>query len=218
MRKTCAIVPVKPLAQAKGRLQSALPPSTRRKLVLTMLQTVIEALRDVPEIAQTLVVTADRDVALQARAQGAEILGEQEAQGLNAGVASGLRAAADMGFARALVLPADLPFATAAEIRQLLSSDTSHRPQISMVPAADGDGTNALLVAPPTILSPSFGPESFLAHLAQALARKIDVRVLHLAGLALDIDKPEDLARLQGQARYAFLDRQTPEQPEGTTT
>jgi hypothetical protein len=43
--------------------------------------------------------------------------------------------------------------------------------------------------------------------MSQAMARHIDVNVLHLAGVARDIDEPADLAQLSAAAgaRYGFL-------------
>lgn len=212
MTGICAVVPVKPLPEAKGRLREALSATARRQLVLTMLSDVLQVLGAVPEITRVLVVTPDAEVASLAARCGAQVLTEPCARGLNEGVARGLEAADAAGFAAALVLPADLPFATAREIRRLVEAPATR--QLSMVPAADGDGTNALLISPPLALAPAFGPGSFLAHLARALARKVDVRVLHLAGLAHDIDRPEDLGRLHGLARYSFLGE--PALPSGT--
>lgn len=206
MSKIFAIVPVKPLESAKGRLSACLSPQQRRRLVLTMLEDVLAALGPVPSLTQTLVVTADPDVAAQAHRVGASVIAESEARGLNTGVELGIREAIRAGATHVLVLPADLPFATPDEItRALAACGDSDRPSLTMVPAADGDGTNALLIAPPSAITPSFGEGSFLTHLAQALARRIDVRVLHLSGLALDIDRPQDLARLAGLPRYDFL-------------
>ncbi|RTL67915.1 MAG: 2-phospho-L-lactate guanylyltransferase [Hyphomicrobiales bacterium] len=212
MTGICAVVPVKPLPEAKGRLRGTLSAAARRRLVLTMLADVLQALREVPEISRVIVVTPDADVAALAQKQGAAILTEPCASGLNEGVGKGLAAAEAAGFAAALVLPADLPFATAEEIRRLVERPAAR--QLSMVPATDGDGTNALLIAPPLALAPAFGPGSFLAHLARALTHKVDVRVLHLSGLAHDIDRPEDLGRLYGLDRYAFLGNPAP--PNGT--
>ncbi|MDX2202946.1 MAG: 2-phospho-L-lactate guanylyltransferase [Hyphomicrobiaceae bacterium] len=215
MRGIVAVVPVKPLAQSKGRLRVALSPEQRRRLVLQMLADVIAALKGAPRISRVLVVTADQDVAAYAMTRGAEVLAEPSASGLNAGVTRGLEAAQAAGHAAALVLPADLPLATAADIAQLVGLALGSRtPQLAMVPAADGDGTNALLISPPLALAPAFGPGSFLAHLAQALARKIDVRVVHLASLAHDMDRPGDLGHLKGLDRYSFLEE--PKLPTGT--
>jgi len=45
--RTCAIVPVKALEQAKRRLSSVLPDAARQQLVLAMLQDVLAALAGV---------------------------------------------------------------------------------------------------------------------------------------------------------------------------
>ena len=70
---TFAVVPVKPLAEAKSRLASALPPALRRLLVLTMLEDVLRTLAAAPGIGRVLVVTADLDVGELARREGATI-------------------------------------------------------------------------------------------------------------------------------------------------
>ncbi len=211
MSRIIALVPVKPLESAKGRLAARLSPVQRRQLVRTMLADVLGALQPVSLIAQKMVVTADAEVAAHARACGADVITETQARGLNAGVTHGIREVVQAGATHVLVLPADLPFATPDEITRLVTAGMdSGRPGLTMVPAADGDGTNALLIAPPAAITPAFGPGSFLAHLAQALARRIDVRVLHLAGLALDIDRPHDLTRLAGLPRYGFLTSSNP--------
>jgi 2-phospho-L-lactate/phosphoenolpyruvate guanylyltransferase len=84
-------------------------------------------------------------------------------------------------------------------------------PCVTLVPSRDGDGTNAILVSPPDAFMPSFGPGSFVRHLAQAAADGIPCRSLPLTGLGLDIDEPSDLRELisatRGNPRYAFLAR-----------
>jgi len=78
---------------------------------------------------------------------------------------------------------------------------------VTLAPSHDSNGTNALLLAPPNAIEPCYGPGSYLQHMSQAMARHIDVNVLHLAGVARDIDEPEDLAALSAAApaRYGFL-------------
>lgn len=210
MNDLCAIVPVKPLDTAKSRLAAALGDRQRRALAATMLTHVLGVLCQVPAIDAILVVTADEAAAALAAASGAHVIREPQAQGLNAAVEAGLAEAARRSFARALVLPTDLPFLAPADIARLIAeAPPVGRPQASLVPAADGDGTNALLLSPPGALSPCFGPGSFLTHLAQALARQVDLRVHHLASFAIDIDTPEDLAHLATLPAYAFLQEGT---------
>jgi 2-phospho-L-lactate guanylyltransferase len=195
--ETWAIIPVKMLERAKQRLAPVLPPSARRELVLGMLQSVLATARTAPGLSRILVVTPDPSVVLLAQAKGAEVLREDHARGLNAAVRLGLARATAAGAARALVLPADVPLMTPGELKGLLGSGASEvGARATLVPAADGEGTNAMLLTPPTALEPAFGPGSYVRHLSQALARRLDVEVLHLPGLAGDIDCPADLGRL----------------------
>ena len=234
-RSTSAIIPVKRLSQAKRRLASVLPAEARRRLVMAMLQDVLDALGQVEQIGTVLVVTPDAQVAEIARKAGASLLGESRAAGLNAAVSAGLALAQERGATDALVLPADVPMVTPDELRRLVMTAMGRgnsQPRALLVPSHDGDGTNALLVSPPGALVPSYGPGSFVRHLAQAVARKLDVQVLQAPGqslgLALDIDEPRDLDRLfehaQRSGRYAFLaahlskPRQAPLSMRGTSS
>jgi 2-phospho-L-lactate guanylyltransferase len=106
-------------------------------------------------------------------------------------------------------VPADVPLATPEELRSLIQS-RGGQPGVTLVPSHDGDGTNGLLLAPPNAIAPCYGPGSYLQHLSQAMARRVDVNVVHLAGLARDIDEPADLAallaaRADAAGRYDFL-------------
>jgi 2-phospho-L-lactate guanylyltransferase len=195
------ILPVKALGAAKQRLAPVLPPSARRELVLLMFERVLAAVAAVDGLGPILVVTPDASVARAAAAHGARVLREARAAGLNAAVRRGLARAGQEGAARALVLPADVPLVTPRELASLLDPTApGGGARASLVPAADGDGTNALLLDPPGALAPAFGPGSYMRHLAQALARRLDVEVKHLPGLAADIDRPADLSRLLGPA------------------
>jgi 2-phospho-L-lactate guanylyltransferase len=205
-----AIVPVKALAEAKQRLAAILAPEARHRLMVVMLQDVLATLRKVENLGPVLVVTPDAYVAELAQRYGAGMLREARGQGHSAAVVAGFAHARAHGAARALTLPGDAPCMTCGEIEDLI--DTGDRiavPGVVMVPARDGDGTNALLVAPPGAFPPRFGPGSFARHRAAAEARRLDCRVLPLAGIGLDIDEPRDLQALLAFKRddpnYAFL-------------
>jgi len=207
---TWAIVPVKSLEQAKQRLAAVLPLAVRRRLMLVMLEDVLATLRHIDRLAPVLVVTPDGEVAEFAANAGARVLREASSQGHSAAAIAGFAYAQSHGAVRALTLPADAPCVTAAELSGLIEADDVTTPHLTLVPSHDGDGTNGFLVSPPNLMQPVFGPGSFARHLAQAAAGKIECRVHHLPGLALDIDEPGDLARLiaqkRGDWRYDFLD------------
>ena len=104
------------------------------------------------------------------------------------------------------MLPADVPLAS-GELRSLIQSrGGAARRDAGAV--ARQQRHQRLLLAPPNAIDPCYGPGSYLQHLSQAMARRVDVNVVHLEGLARDIDEPGDLARLlahpQAGRRYAF--------------
>ena len=206
--RTCAIVPVKALGRAKRRLSSVLPEASRQQLVLAMLQDVLTALAGVESIDFVVVVTPDERVAALAQGFAAIVVPEPGAEELNAAIGSGIAYACSRGVGQALVLPADVPLTNAVELRSLIQS-RGGRPGVTLAPSHDSNGTNGLLLGPPDAIAPCYGPGSYLQHLSQAMARRVDVNVVHLEGLARDIDEPGDLARLlahpQAGERYAFL-------------
>jgi len=80
-----------------------------------------------------------------------------------------------------------------------------------LAPAADGRGTNAAFRRPSGLFPLRFGNDSFKPHLAAARATGMPVVVLHLPGIALDVDCPADLRRLvdsPGETRSQRMARQ----------
>jgi 2-phospho-L-lactate guanylyltransferase len=195
--RTVAILPVKSFGRAKQRLRDAVP--DKPALAAAMVADVLEALAHVPELDELIVVTAERAAAEAARAAGARVVHDPAEAGQSAAAALGIAAArAD----RALLVPGDCPALDPAEVSALLA----HAAPVVIVPDRHGTGTNALLLTPPDIIEPAFGPGSFARHSALAGA---DVAVADLPSLALDVDTPEDLAALlagrDGAARTRAL-------------
>ena len=78
-----------------------------------------------------------------------------------------------------VVLAADLPHVTAADVRELIA----HAQPLALVAAADGT-TNAIAASPPAAFRPSYGPGSAARHGGTRL---------RLVGIERDIDTPDDL-------------------------
>lgn len=194
-----AVVPVKELSRAKQRLAGVLGPEQRRALSRSMLDDVLTAIGQAHGLAGLLVVSSDPEARLQAARHGARLL-DDPGQGLNAALDHAAATLAGEGAEGILILPADSPLANAAEIEAVLAAWTSGS---CVVLASDrrGDGTNAFLCAPPDLISFRYGPGSFAAHRQAARAAGIEPRVLDLAGLAFDIDTPEDLAAFTASER-----------------
>src|SRR5947207_5256531 len=135
-----AVVPVKRLSLAKQRLAPVLSRRERAELVRTMLHDVLTTLCATPEFSGTVVVTADPEIAKLATLFDARVVDDTAEAGVNAAVLLGLRAL-DPASA-AIVIPADVPFATACDMRAVIGELA--RCPIALAPALSDGGTNAL--------------------------------------------------------------------------
>jgi 2-phospho-L-lactate guanylyltransferase len=189
-----ALVPVKSLDQAKGRLATLLSDAERRRLALAMLEDVLRALQAVPRVDNVAVVSPDADVLARAEGLGAVPLREPPlCRGVNQALAHAAAALSDSGADALLVVAADLPAALPADIEVAL--DALPERGIALVPTHDR-GTGAIALRPPDAVPFRFGRRSSVAHKREAVARGIPARVLRLASLSRDVDEPDDLADL----------------------
>jgi 2-phospho-L-lactate guanylyltransferase len=188
-----AIVPVKPLQLAKGRLSDVLTAPERRALVLAMLSDVLAALHVARSVCRTVVISRDAEALVLAARLGAEGLLDH-ADGLNGALAQAAMFAERSGPTALLALHADLPLATPAEIDGLIAAGVTGG-GIALAPSRDG-GTNGLYRPVGAALPFLFGPGSLTRHMAAARERGIAARLFRAPGLELDVDRPDDLLLL----------------------
>ena len=184
------LVPVKALAEAKGRLAPTVGPLQRRVLAIAMFEDVVAALQAVPGLDKPVVVSPDREVWRRADAMGCRVVEEPPGAGdLNAALTAAARSLGDES--ALLVVAADLPLASAAGLERVLAAA---RAPVAVVPSHDGNGTNVLAWRDPSSFEPSFGRDSAGRHLAVPGAVRVDE-----PGLALDVDTAEDLGLVAGR-------------------
>ena len=195
------LVPVKNLNGAKQRLASLLTQQQRTELARAMIKDVCHALSEVKSRPAVALVTSDQYAIRLARQCGFETIYDDENLGESEAIAMATGQAEKNGAEFSLVIPGDIPLVTADEISAVLASAPAEG--TVLVPAADGRGTNAILRRPCALIPCRFGNDSFLPHRAAARATQKDVVVLDgLPGIALDIDRPEDLEELaEGKPR-----------------
>ena len=172
-----AIVPVKPLRRGKSRLSQVLSEDERTLLNFTMLGNTLRTLAEVPEIDQVLVVSSDPSALALAREYKARTVQEDGKPGLNtalrrATVIAQMYAAHDL-----LIIPADLPLITKADIQAFISH-AGKSPVIVIAPDRHSDGTNALYMSPAGIIEYRSGAGSFKHHIQQAQKKGSRVEVL----------------------------------------
>ena len=160
-----------------------------------MIKDVCHALSEVPSHPPVALVTSDEYAIRLARQCGFETIHDDENLGETEAIAMASQQAEKRGAEYTLVIPGDIPLVTADEITAVL--EAAPEQGTVLVPAADGRGTNAILRRPANLIPCRFGNDSFLPHRAAARATKLPVVILDdLAGIALDIDRPEDLMEL----------------------
>jgi 2-phospho-L-lactate guanylyltransferase len=187
-----AVVPVKERASAKERLAPILRPEVRQALALAMLEDVLAALTATPGIAGLLVVTVDPEANRLAASCGGRVIEAGARDGHTGAVTGAAQLLTTEGRSGMLTLPGDIPLVTPAEISGILAAHSA-APSFTIVPSHDERGSNAIACSPPDAVPLRFGENSFYPHLQAAEALGIRPNVLHLPGIALDIDNPEDV-------------------------
>jgi 2-phospho-L-lactate guanylyltransferase len=203
------LIPVKNLDNAKQRLASLLDQPTRTKLAHAMLFDVLESVSACPSQPEVSLVTNDTFAVELAHSFNFQVIVDTANRSETDAIEVATRWCEEHDVQSTLVIPADIPLIRASELEQILQAAPEEGSVL--VPAADGRGTNAILRNPAGLFPLRFGNDSFKPHLAAARATNKPCLVLHLPGIALDIDNPSDLRELaaaRGETRAQQLVRQ----------
>ncbi|HTT94212.1 MAG TPA: 2-phospho-L-lactate guanylyltransferase [Solirubrobacterales bacterium] len=193
MRAT-AVVPVKRFGVAKSRLAPGVEETRRPELVAAMVGDVLEAIGRARLVERTIVVSQEPRATALAAAAGAELLGDFDDASHSAAALAGIAAAVAAGARCVALLPGDCPLLDPRELDKMLTGVPD--PYVAVIPDRHGTGTNALVLAPPDAIEPSFGEGSRARHVAAARAAGIPYGVEELPSLGLDLDTPADIVAL----------------------
>jgi 2-phospho-L-lactate guanylyltransferase len=155
------------------------------------LQNALLTLNAVPAIGRILIISSDAEVLAMAREQGALTIAEKEAQGLNTAVTRATHYALCQRASGILILPADLPFMQTADIEAMTDKVDNGR-VMAICTDKRQDGTNALLLAPPTHFTFHYGHGSFYQHLQEAVWLGYTPYIVTTPGLQFDLDTEAD--------------------------
>lgn len=190
--KTWAVLPIKPLVRGKSRLAPVLSPMQRERLSLGMLLHNIHLLKGLSSISNIMVISRDTKVLSIARDLGVYTVQESGQPELNPALMRASKLIHTWGGDAMLILPSDVPLVAAEDIDQMVHLGRFPATLV-IAPDASKDGTNALLVNPPGLISYSYGVGSFERHVAAAELAGATVEVYESERLALDVDTPSDL-------------------------
>jgi 2-phospho-L-lactate/phosphoenolpyruvate guanylyltransferase len=192
--QTTAIVPVKGLSVANGRLDRLLVPEERKKLAEALFLDLIVKLPRARAIDDVMIVTADDSIARQARWFGHKVLVQKGDEGHSDAAGAGARAAMAEGADRVAMLPVDCPMLDTDELDAHVGRSAR---TVLIVPDHHGTGTNALVLTPPDIFVPAFGPDSCARHVSRARASGISFALEEMESISIDLDTPEDFSLLR---------------------
>lgn len=207
------LIPIKDLRGAKQRLSPILSSEERTQLARAMAEDVFDALVPFALAPGVAVVSGDPWASQQAKSRKFTIIVDDAQGGETAAIEMATSFCLNDGADFSVVFPADIPLITADEVRTVL--DAIPRCGCVVVPAGDGRGTNGILRRPADLIPLRFGNDSLLPHLAAARATGHEVVIRELSGIAIDVDRPDDLATLLAQpircrAQRLLLDWQIP--------
>jgi 2-phospho-L-lactate guanylyltransferase len=185
------LIPVKSRG-AKSRLSERLTSSERRLLAVLMLKDLLDVFKRTKLIKVCYVVSPDQEVLSIAEKAGAGTVQEEKDRGVNAAVTQGMR---ETKSEDVMVIPSDLPFLLASDVRRLLLLKASGL-KIVVSPSMGFDGTNALLFSRRTPIPLSYDSNSFWAHLESAGRAALSVGIYSGPGIMFDVDSMGDFLAL----------------------
>jgi len=188
------VAPMKSLREGKSRLAPALDPVRRRAFLERMLLRTLERAAIFPGLERTLLVSGCSETRTCAAEFGAQVLEERACVGLNGALRQAQLAVRHLGASRMLVVPCDLPLLEAEDLQRLAAAGSAH--SVGIAPDRARQGTNGLCLEASLEFAFSFGPGSFLHHLAHVRQLGMQGIAVACAGLAFDVDLPEDLVHL----------------------
>jgi 2-phospho-L-lactate guanylyltransferase len=195
--KTIAILPIKRFTAAKQRLDGDLSDGLRRALAEAMVTDVLIALRRARRVDEVLVVSGEHAaVALAAGYDASAVIDDPDDAGHSAAALRGIDAALERGATRVVLVPGDCPALDPGELDALLERPPAER-DVIVVPDRHGTGTNAIVLTPPGVMGPAFGPGSRERHERLAAEAGAACTVAEVTTLGMDVDTLDDLEALR---------------------
>ena len=198
-----AVLPVKRFPSAKARLANGgISAAQRLALATGMLSDVLAALRRCDLVDDIVVVTSEPGAEALARGAGAQVVADDPNEGHSEAAQRGIDWAVADGAFHTLLIAGDIPAVNPGELDSLIES-LADNDEVVIIPDRHGSGTNALILTPAGVISPSFGEGSCQRHQQIAADAGVTARVEASFGIGLDVDTADDLDALSAALEQA---------------
>ena len=187
--KTSVIIPVKSFQKSKTRLQ--LSEEKTIELCRLLLREVIKTVSESGLIDKTIVVSNEEQISDIIEEYNCKRIPDINEKSVNDAVGLAESYLIENEFTHSIVLPLDVPFFYAEDIKKLL--DFSDEKSVVIVPSRHFDGTNALLRTPINSMKPRYDEGSYSFQIESAKNYDVRISVGLIYRLMLDIDNTEDL-------------------------
>lgn len=200
------VIPAKSSAGSKQRLALTLNDPERQLVSQTLAASVIGMASRVWPKDHLVVVSSEPHLLVTCARIGVPTLVDSGA-GQTAAVTVGANWCLERGAETLATLAADLPGVGEEDLETLLlSSGSLESGSLVIYPDRQGTGTNGLVVNPASLLVFAFGPDSRRRHEQLGALLGLQVRVVDQAGIAWDLDRPEDLRKEpQGRPSHPII-------------
>ncbi|MBJ28109.1 MAG: 2-phospho-L-lactate guanylyltransferase [Chloroflexi bacterium] len=185
------IIPMKPLVNAKMRLSPIVDDLTRQAVALAMFDHVCSVAIQAFRAGDCRVVGGDALVEEISQNHGLQFC-EDRGHDLNSSISLAIMDAWDTDSKGVLVIPADVPMVSKSDLVDLIGATDDLKSPVGTMAMSDG-GTNAMFWPIGVNFPPSFGEHSFSRFKAFTSAEGKPLISVSAAGLAFDVDTPEDL-------------------------
>lgn len=193
---TAVVVAVQSTDNAKSRLSSGLSPFHRRSLVLSMLEDLLIAIREVHN-GPLVIVTESSEYAEIGERFGSDIIFD-DGKGFKEAAETAILHIANNDLSDSiLIVPGDLPQAQSSDLSTILEILGSPESNIIALSASEDGGTTALGIKPYATFSPQFGPDSASKHRDEANRNGMRIIELSLDSFKIDVDTIDDLILIE---------------------
>jgi len=192
--KPILLIPFKSLATAKQRLAEVLDAHQRSRFAEALLYDVLTAAAGVTDRTDVALVTGDPRAQALAREHRFLVIPDKRNESETAAIEMATTWCERRGYDTSIVVPADIPLITAAELHRVL--DEAPAEGALIVPAYDRRGSNCIVRRPASLIPLRFGNDSFLPHCEAMRGTGKPLIILELPGIGLDVDNPHELVLL----------------------